>query len=143
MVAPHPSISFHLSSLISYALLSPSFTLFSSTISSQQGPQSFNQVAKDPDWCKARETEIAALEPNNTWVLTDLPPRKSPIACKYVYKSKYNSDGTLERKKAGLVAHDFTQQEGVDYHETFSLIAKIVTVCTLLALVAIKRWHLK
>ncbi|XP_057958431.1 uncharacterized mitochondrial protein AtMg00810-like [Malania oleifera] len=143
MAAPHPCISFPLSSYLSYARLSPSFALFSSTISSQQDPQSFKQAAKDPNWCKAMETEIATLKLNNTWVLTDLPPGKSPIDCKYVYKSKkYNLNGTLERKKVRLVACGFTQQEEVDYHETFSPIAKIVTVRTLLALAAIKEWHL-
>ena len=48
--------------------------------------------------------ELHALEQNNTWVLTDLPPRKVPIDCKYVYKVKHNSDGTMKRLKAHLVA---------------------------------------
>ncbi|XP_057981069.1 uncharacterized mitochondrial protein AtMg00810-like [Malania oleifera] len=73
MAAPHPGISFPLSSSISYARLSPSFTLFSSTISFQQDPQSFKQAAKDPDWCKAMENEIAALELNNTWTDISYP----------------------------------------------------------------------
>lgn len=89
------------------------------------------------------EDKIDALEINNTWVLTDLPLDKSPIDCKYVYKTKYHSNGTVERKKARLVACGFTQQEGVDYHETFSIVAKIVTIWTLLVLATIKGWHLQ
>ena len=60
-------------------------------------------------------TEIVALEANNTWILTSLPPNKKPIGCKWVYKVKYKSDGSVERYKARLVAKRFTQKEGIDY----------------------------
>jgi hypothetical protein len=49
-------------------------------------------------------SKIAALESNNTWSLVDLPPHKKPIGCKWVFKIKYKSDGSIERHKAWLVA---------------------------------------
>ena len=64
------------------------------------------------------------------------------IGCKWVYKIKYNSNGSVERYKARLVAKGFTQQEGVDFTETFSLVAKLVTVKVMLALAASQQWHL-
>ena len=86
--------------------------------------------------------EIAALEANHIWTLTPLPANKKPIGCKWVYKIKYKFDGSTERYKARLVAKGFTQKEGVDYNETFSPVAKMVSVKCLLAVAAIKGWYL-
>jgi len=62
------------------------------------------------------DAELQALEENQNWILTDLPPGKDVVDCKYVYKIKRNSDGSVERLKARLVAKGYTQQEGIDYH---------------------------
>ena len=45
-------------------------------------------------------TKITALESNQTWTLTLLPPPKKAIGCKWVYRVKYKVDGTVERYKA-------------------------------------------
>ncbi|KAH9748380.1 protein kinase domain-containing protein [Citrus sinensis] len=93
---------------------------------------------KLPEWRKAMEDEITALEKNNTWTLTHLSDGKKAIDSRWVYKIKYQSDGTIERYKARLVAKGYTQTEGIDYHATFSLFAKLVTVRALLSLAAVK-----
>ena len=84
------------------------------------------------------DAEILVLEANHTWTVTSLPPGKKPIGCKWVYKVKYKSDGSVERFKARLVTKGFTQKEGLDYIDTFSPIAKMVSVKAVLAVAVAK-----
>ena len=116
--------------------------IFFVALSDAKEPDSCAQALKDPLWRAAMQDEIDALEANHTWVMTQLPPAKVPIGCKWVCKVKLKADGSLERYKARLVAKGFTQTKGVDFYETFSLVVKIVIVRTLLALAAIYGWHL-
>jgi hypothetical protein len=86
--------------------------------------------------------EINALELNKTWIFVDPPANIKPIGSKRVYKVKHKADDTIEKCKAILVAKGYNQVEGLYFFDTFSPLAKITTVRTLIALASIKSWHL-
>ncbi|KAJ0587330.1 putative RNA-directed DNA polymerase [Helianthus annuus] len=109
-------------------------------ISSNDEPRNFNQAVQDEKWKEAMVKEIWNLEGNGTWTLENLPEGKRSIDSKWVYKIKYKPNGEVERYKARLVAKGFTQMEGVDYHDTFAPVAKIVTVRTLLVVAVKRNW---
>ena len=77
--------------------------------------------------------ELDALHKTGTWDLVDLPSGKSFIGCKWVYKIKTRSDGTVYCYKARLVARGFTQEYEIDYEETFAHVARLSSVMTLIA----------
>ena len=88
------------------------------------------------------DAKIATLESNNTWIFTTLPPHKKAMGCKWVYRVKYRSNGSVERYKARLVAKGFTQQQGLDFTNTFYPVAIMTIVKTLLAVFVIRGSHL-
>ena len=86
--------------------------------------------------------KLDALSRNRTWDLVDLPPDKSIVGYKWVFKIKTRSDGSIEQYKSRLVAKGFTQEYDIDYKKTFALVACLSSVCTLLAVAASRQWKL-
>ncbi|KAA0062809.1 Cysteine-rich RLK (RECEPTOR-like protein kinase) 8 [Cucumis melo var. makuwa] len=68
--------------------------------------------------------------------------RKKAIGCKWVFSLKVNPDGTVARLKARLVAKGYTQTYGIDYSDTFSLVAKLTSICLFLSMAATHNWSL-
>uniref|UniRef100_A0A2N9J458 Reverse transcriptase Ty1/copia-type domain-containing protein n=1 Tax=Fagus sylvatica TaxID=28930 RepID=A0A2N9J458_FAGSY len=83
-------------------------------------PHSYREASFNNLWQAAMTEELDALSRNRTWDLVDLPPDKSVVCCKWVFKIKTRSDESIERYKARLVAKGFTQEYGIDYKETFA-----------------------
>ena len=86
--------------------------------------------------------ELDALHKTHTWDMTTLPPSKSVVGYKWVYKIKTWADGSVERYKARLVARGFTQEYDINYEETFALLARITFVQSLLVVAAVRHWPL-
>ncbi|XP_072084111.1 uncharacterized protein [Arachis hypogaea] len=91
---------------------------------------------------RAIQDELLALENNRTCRLVDLPIGKRLIGCKWLIKTKYNIDGTVEHYKAQLVAQGFTQRPGFDFLDTFSPVVRMTTLQMLLTIATSRNWFL-
>ncbi|XP_075098909.1 uncharacterized protein LOC142175808 [Nicotiana tabacum] len=111
---------------LSYANLTVGYQSYLKAFSAHIEPDSFKDAVQDSRWVEAMQWEI----------------RKQAIGSKWVYKIKYKANGEVERFKARLVAKYYNQNEGLDYHDTFSPVAKVVTVRTIISIAAAKGWNL-
>ncbi|WVZ08164.1 hypothetical protein V8G54_021510 [Vigna mungo] len=105
-------------------------------------PSSFKEACQHDHWQQAMIAEIQALQRNGTWSLVKLPPNKKAVGCRWVYKTKLNAAGSIERHKARLVAKGFTQTEGMNFFETFSPVVKLTTVRFLISMAVSRHWSL-
>ena len=87
-------------------------------------------------WYEAMKEEMESMAKNQVWEIVELPKEVKVVGCKWVYKTKKDSNGNVERYKARLVAKGFTQREGIDYHNTFSPVSKKDSFRIIMALVA-------
>ncbi|CAL9007107.1 unnamed protein product, partial [Prunus brigantina] len=125
---------------VTHSNFSEPHRFFVNNISQLVEPNTYEEARHNPHWVEAMNSEIAALEENHTWSFVPLPAGHRPIGCKWVFKLKYNSDGTLET--FAPVAKLITQREGIDYTETFAPVAKLITVRCLLTIASVHNWPL-
>lgn len=109
-------------------------------------PSTYEEAMKSSDrdnWLIAMKDEIDSLERNDTWVLMEKPKSQKIVDSKWVYKVKRNTDDSIDRFRARVVARGFTQEYGVDYLETFSPVVRFASVRVILAIAAKLKLTLK
>lgn len=102
-------------------------------------PKSYSEAIQGDErvqWLTAMQEEIEAHEHNGTWELVDLPPGKTAIGSKWVFKVKTSADGEVQRYKARFVARGYSQKYGEDYDEVFAPVVMHTTFRTLLSVAA-------
>ncbi|KAL4016719.1 hypothetical protein IC575_024376 [Cucumis melo] len=108
-------------------------------LSINNDPVSFSQAIKEDNstkWLDAMKEELKSMNDNEVWDLVELPKESKRVRCKWVFKTKRDSNDNIERYKARLVAKGYTQKDGIDYKETFSPVSKKDSLRIIMALVA-------
>ena len=106
-------------------------------------PTSVTQALKDPHWRKSMSEEYDALVRNGTWELVPPTDITNIVSCKWIFRIKRKSDGSIDKYKSRLVAKGFHQRPGVDYLETFSPVIKPTTVRLVLNIAVSNGWPLR
>ncbi|KAL0551992.1 hypothetical protein IC582_011085 [Cucumis melo] len=92
---------------------------------------------KAPYWKEAVNSEIESIMHNHTWKPVDLPLGSKSLGCKWTFKRKMKTDGSVDKYKARLVAKGYKQQEGLDYFDTYSPVTRITSIHMLIAISAL------
>lgn len=105
-------------------------------------PTTYEEASLKQEWREAMQEELTAIKRNQTCDLVDLPEGKKSVGIKWVFKTKYKADGTLQKHKDRLVVKGYSQTHGVDFDETFSLVARFETIQVFIALAAQLQWSM-
>lgn len=96
-------------------------------------PKNTQEAIKDESWVMAMQEELNQFVSNDVWTLVPPPSNQTIIGTKWVYKNKLDANGVVSRNKARLVAQGYTQQEGIDFDETYAPVARLESIRILLA----------
>lgn len=105
----------------------PKYALMTNT-SFNAEPKNLNNALINPVWLEAMREIIRALDQNKTWGLVPRTYDMNVVGSKWIFKTKFKSDGSVERYKARLVAQGNTQVTGIDFDKTFTPVSKPTTV---------------
>ncbi|KAL8118401.1 hypothetical protein AgCh_016070 [Apium graveolens] len=103
-------------------------------------PKKVEEALQDADWVQEMQEELNEFERNKVWTLVPRPKNRSVVGTKWVFRNKTDSDGIITRNKARLVAKRYSQQEGIDYDETFAPVARLEAIRIFLAYAAHKKF---
>nr|GEU98745.1 retrovirus-related Pol polyprotein from transposon TNT 1-94 [Tanacetum cinerariifolium] len=115
----------------------PEICMFALTVSTAE-PKNIKEAMADSTWIKAMQEELHQFDRLQVWELVDQPFGKTVITLKWLWKNKKDEDQTVIHNKARLVAKGYAQEEGIDFEETFALVARLEAVWIFIAYAAHK-----
>jgi hypothetical protein len=105
-------------------------------------PSCHGEATGQQVWKDAMTEEYQSIMKNDVWDIVPRPKGKSVVTSKWIYKIKHVADGSVEKYKEIFVARGFSQVEGIDYEETFSLVARYTSIYTIISIVSSMGWIL-
>ena len=119
---------------------------YGAAVRPEDSPSGWKEAMARPDrekWMEAAQIEINALLANGTWELVELPAGRRAIGSRWVFLVKRQSDGTIDRYKARLVARGDNQRPGIDYDQVFAPTARLGALRSVLAMAALAGDHIE
>jgi hypothetical protein len=95
-------------------------------------PYKIEDALRDPDWVLAMQEELNNFTRNEVWHLVPRP-NQNVVGTKWIFRNKQDEHGVVTRNKARLVAKGYSQVEGLDFDETYAPVARLDSICILLA----------
>ncbi|GJU04957.1 retrovirus-related pol polyprotein from transposon TNT 1-94 [Tanacetum coccineum] len=92
----------------------------------------------DPAWIDSMQEELLQLKRLDVWVLVPAPDNIKPLTLKWLFKNKHDEENTIIRNKTRLVVRGYRQEEGIDFKESFAMVARKEAIRIFLAYAAHK-----
>jgi hypothetical protein len=105
-------------------------------------PTCFEEAIQKKEWADAMTEEYQSIIKNDVWEIVSRPKSKDVVSSKWLFKIKHATGGSIEKYKARFVALGFSQNEGIDYEETFAHVARYTSIRTIIAYAAKMKWKL-
>ena len=102
----------------------------------------YEEASRHQVWKDAMTEEFQSIMKNDVWEVIPRPVGKSVVTSKWLFKIKHGTDGSVEKHKARFVARRFSQKEGVDDDETFTLVARYTSIRTNIVVASTMAWKL-
>ncbi|GJZ03869.1 putative ribonuclease H-like domain-containing protein [Tanacetum coccineum] len=99
-------------------------------------PKTYKDALTQSCWIEAMQEELNEFERLGVWELVPRPDKVMVITLKWIYKVKLDELGGILKNKARLVARGYRQEEGIDFEESFALVARLEAIRIFLAFAA-------
>ncbi|GJW17788.1 putative ribonuclease H-like domain-containing protein [Tanacetum coccineum] len=106
--------------------------MYALTVSTVE-PKNVKEAMTDPAWIESMQEELLQFKRLDVWVLVPLPDNIKPLTLKWLFKNKHDEENTVIRNKTRLVVRGYRQEEGIDFEESFALVARMEAIRIFLA----------
>nr|GFB95692.1 retrovirus-related Pol polyprotein from transposon TNT 1-94 [Tanacetum cinerariifolium] len=100
--------------------------------------ETYKEALTQSCWIEAMQEELNEFERLEVWELVPRPDQVMVITLKWIYKVKLDELGGILKNKARLVARGYRQEEGINFEESFALVARLEAIRIFLAYAAHK-----